>query len=156
MTIAGNPNSESYRSELEMLAKGISNITLELKFIPDSDLPNYIHKSDLLILPYSLESSLNSGTVILGFSYGRTVICPRIGTIDDLEAGEDVFDYSYKTDSEHKEALVRHVQIAIKIHENNPKSLIEAGHRMKDLVLVKNNKQLVTDKLTGLYSTLLD
>src|SRR5690606_14442063 len=86
LTIAGNPNSDSYRNELIKLAEGLQNITMELKFIPDEELPNFIHRSDLLILPYSLESSLNSGTVILGFSYGRTVICPRIGTIDDLEA----------------------------------------------------------------------
>src|SRR5690606_12242868 len=60
LTIAGNPNSDSYRRELETLAKEMRNITLELKFIPDEELPTYIHQSDLLILPYSLDSSLNS------------------------------------------------------------------------------------------------
>ena len=156
ITIAGNPNSEAYRSDLQKLAAGTSNIALHLKFIPDTDLPKFIHRSDLLILPYSLESSLNSGTVILGFSYGRTVICPKIGTIDDLGAGEDVFDYSYSSQSEHMQALEKLVQKAIRIHQADPTSLIDKGHKMKDLIITKNNKQNVTDNLIRLYESLLN
>tara|TARA_R110002072_G_scaffold303043_2_gene492020 strand:+ start:199588 stop:200661 length:1074 start_codon:yes stop_codon:yes gene_type:complete len=155
LTIAGNPNSEAYRDELQKLAQNIPNISLELKFIPDAELPSYIHQSDLLILPYSLESSLNSGTVILGFSYGRSVICPRIGTIDDLDGGEDVFDYTYESDSEHLAALEKQIQKAITLHQNNPHALIEKGYRMRELTLKKNNKQDVTDRLSELYESLL-
>ncbi|MEP0713196.1 glycosyltransferase family 4 protein [Algoriphagus sp.] len=156
ITIAGNPNSDSYKGELEELAKGISNLTLELKFIPDTELPSLIHQSDLLILPYSLESSLNSGTVVLGFSYGRTVICPRIGTIDDLDGGENVFDYSYSDEVDHMEALETQIQKAIQIHQTNPDALIEKGHRMRDLVQERNNKQKVTDCLLTLYESVLN
>ncbi|WP_192347096.1 glycosyltransferase [Algoriphagus sp. Y33] len=155
LTVAGNPNSSSYREELKKLAQGTGNISLDLKFIPDEDLPNYIHQSDLLILPYSLESSLNSGTVILGFSYGRTVICPRIGTIDDLDAGQDVFDYSYDTETEHLEALEKQIKIAIKLHQNDSNSLIGKGHRMQNLVLKNNNKENVVRQLVELYGSLL-
>lgn len=155
ITIAGNPNSKAYRSDLQKLAEGAGNVSLQLKFIPDTDLPRFIHESDLLILPYSLESSLNSGTVILGFSYGRTVICPKIGTIDDLEAGEDVFDYTYSSKSEHLKALEKQIIKAIALHQTNPNSLIEKGHRMRDLVLKKNSKQFVTDSLIKLYESLL-
>ncbi|MEB2774824.1 glycosyltransferase [Algoriphagus sp. D3-2-R+10] len=156
LTIAGNPNSESYQRELQKLAFEASNISLELKFIPDKVLPIYIHKSDLLVLPYSLESSLNSGTVILAFSYGRTVICPRIGTIDDLGAGEDVFDYSYASESEHREALKKQIQLAITLKRNNPESLQEKGLRMREMVQKKNEKENVSAQLIDLYKTLLD
>lgn len=156
LTIAGNPNSETYRSELQKLAFEASNISLELKFIPDKDLPIYIHKSDLLVLPYSLESSLNSGTVILAFSYGRTVICPRIGTIDDLDAGEDVFDYTYASETEHREALEKQIQQAITLKRNNPESLREIGLRMRELVQKKNDKAHVSAQLIELYKTLLN
>ncbi|PZX59762.1 glycosyltransferase involved in cell wall biosynthesis [Algoriphagus ratkowskyi] len=155
LTIAGNPTSETYRNELVKQAEGMSNIALELKFIPDEELPNYIHQSDLLILPYSLESSLNSGTVILGFSYGRTVICPRIGTIDDLDGGEDVFDYTYVTEAEHMDALEKQITKAISIYQKDPNALIESGHNMRDLVLRKNNKELVINKLIELYQGIL-
>jgi glycosyltransferase involved in cell wall biosynthesis len=156
LTIAGNPNSEAYRVELQKLAEKVPNISLELKFIPDAELPTYIHQSDLLILPYSLESSLNSGTVILAFSYGRTVICPRIGTIADLNAGDDVFDYSYEQESEHLKALEKQILKAVTLHQTNHHSLIEKGHRMRDLVLKKNSKQVVTDSLIKLYESLLN
>ena len=156
LTIAGNPNSEAYRSELQALAQGSKNISLQLEFIPDVELPGYIHASDLLILPYSLASSLNSGTVILAFSYGRTVICPRIGTIDDLNAGENVLDYTYTSESEHAAALKAEVQKALTLWKNDPKSLLDKGSRMRDLVQKKNDKQNVTDQLIGLYQTLLN
>ena len=156
LTIAGNPNTEAYRSELLDLAQGSKNISLDLKFIPDEELPSYIHATDLLILPYSLESSLNSGTVILAFSYGRTVICPRIGTIDDLNAGENVLDYTYTSEAQHAEALNEEVQKAVTLWKTDPASLFTKGKFMRDLVQKKNNKQEVTEQLIGLYQTLLD
>ncbi|MEB2779500.1 glycosyltransferase [Algoriphagus sp. C2-6-M1] len=156
LTIAGNPNSESYQGELQHLASEASNMTLELKFIPDQDLPNFIHHSDLLILPYSLESSLNSGTVILAFSYGRTVICPRIGTIDDLDAGENVFDYTYASEAEHREALEKQIHRAISLKRNNPESLRKKGLSMREMVQKKNDKENVSAQLIDLYKTLLD
>lgn len=155
LTIAGNPNTIAYKNELEDLAKGIKNLRLELKFVSDSEIPTYIHESDLLVLPYSLESSLNSGTAILAFSYGRSVICPRIGTLEDLDAGEDIFDYQYQNEAEHFEALTSQIQKAIQVHLRNPNELIEKGKRMRELVAKKNNKQLVVEKLIELYNSLL-
>lgn len=155
LTIAGNPNTQTYRDHLQKSAENAKNISFELKFIPDEELPKYIHLSDLLILPYSLESSLNSGTVILAFSYGRTVICPRIGTIDDLQAEENVLDYTYASESEHAEVLEFQIRQALEIWRHNSLSFLEKGHQMRELVQKKNNKEHVSDQLISLYKTLL-
>lgn len=155
LTIAGNPNTLAYRDHLQKSAENAGNISFELKFIPDEELPKYIHLSDLLILPYSLESSLNSGTVILAFSYGRTVICPRIGTIDDLQAEENVLDYTYTSESEHAEVLEFQIRQALQIWRHDSISLLEKGHQMRELVQKKNNKDYVSGQLISLYKTLL-
>ncbi|WP_439488938.1 glycosyltransferase family 4 protein [Algoriphagus sp.] len=156
LTIAGNPSSDSYRNELQAMALGTYNIALDLKFIPDEELPAYLHQSHLLILPYSLESSLNSGTVILAFSYGRTVICPRIGTIDDLRAGDNILDYTYRSESEHAEVLQFQVEKALELWKNNPNSLIEKGLYMRELIQKQNNKKNVSDTLIQLYESLMN
>src|SRR5690606_20218263 len=102
LLIAGNPNSTAYRQKILNMAEDAGNINLRLEFISDTEIPLLIHQSDLLVLPYDLESSLNSGTVLLAFSYKRTVICPEIGTIGDLGPIKDkVLHYRYRTDEEH-------------------------------------------------------
>ncbi len=156
LTVAGNPSSDSYRSELEALARDTQNIKLDLTFIPDEELPGHIHESDLLILPYSLASSLNSGTVILAFSYGRTVICPRIGTIDDLKAGDNVLDYTYNSEEEHADALLLQVEKAIELWKSNPNSLLDKGLYMRELIQKQNNKKNVSDSLIELYESLVN
>src|SRR5690606_21936083 len=74
LTIAGKPNTSAYRQTITELAASAGNIKLMLRFIPDHELPLLMAASDLLVLPYDLESSLNSGTVILAFSYKKTII----------------------------------------------------------------------------------
>ena len=156
LKIAGNPNSLGYKAELEQLAAGKSNIHLQLEFIPDPELPGLIQQADLLVLPYSLESSLNSGTVILAFSYQRTVICPLIGTIDDLKGGTPhVFTYTYASAEEHFEALDREIKKAIMLKKNDSNSLREKGKLMYELVNRENNKEMVGKKLVQLYRQLL-
>ncbi len=156
LTIAGNPNSRTYKNELMRLAADSTNITLDLGFIPNDNLPKYLHKVDLVVLPYSLESSLNSGTVLLAFSYGRTVICPRIGTIDDLENEEDAFAYTYSNEIEHLEILKAQIEKALKIYSENPDSLIQKGYKMKKLVSQKNQKKMVINAFDKLYQNLLN
>lgn len=156
LLIAGNPVSQAYKKELEELAKNNPSIELRLEFIPDQELPELISDSDLLILPYSIESSLNSGTVILALSYGRTVICPRIGTVDDLkDESDDLLDYTYTTEKEHLFALEGRINEAILLKQANPNSLKEKGERMLQTVKIKNNKEEVGKKLIELYHNLL-
>jgi beta-1,4-mannosyltransferase len=155
LTIAGSPNTLEYGRQIKEAAANAGNISLHLDFIPDNDLPKYFDSSDVVVLPYAIESSLNSGSAILAFSYGRTVICPRIGTIDDLAAEQEVFAYSYISESEHLEALGIQIQKAITIHSENPKKLLEKGKRMRELLLQKNKKEESVKSLARLYNDLL-
>ena len=102
--ITGRPRTGEYKEQLEAQAAGLKNISLLLEFIPDDVIATLIQKSDALILPYDMTSSLNSGTVILAFSNARTVICPEIGTLKEYPSGI-CFSYSYRDKDEHFSCL---------------------------------------------------
>ncbi|WP_442589266.1 glycosyltransferase [Pedobacter sp. AW31-3R] len=152
LTIAGNAKS-AYKKYISEYAKDLANINLDLQFIPDDLLTSYIKNSDLLILPYDLKSSLNSGTVILAFSNAKTVICPRIGTITDLQDDSLVLSYTYADDKDHAQILTAKVQEAIAMKKANAWIFDELGNKVFQEVASHNSKVLVIDKLLQVYST---
>src|SRR5690606_26045338 len=113
LTIAGKAIDEGYQRKLVDRAAGAGNVTLLPYFIPDGELVQLLGQADTVVLPYDLASSLNSGTVILAFSYKKTVICPEIGTMSDLDSHmEDTFCYRYDTAEQHRQALLQQMEQA--------------------------------------------
>lgn len=156
ITIAGKPNSSAYGQTIKQAAKAAGNVQLIPEFIPDHELPQLMEQCDLLVLPYDLNSSLNSGTVILAFSYKKTVICPAIGTIEDLgEAKEHVFHYDYQSAEEHVEQLKSQVAKAIGMKSENSQIFNLLGNRVFQHVNKFHNKEIVGHQLLSLYQELL-
>ena len=156
LTIAGKPASTGYAEDLQRLTAGMDQADLQLSFVEDHQIPGLIGESNLLVLPYDLRSSLNSGTVILAFSYGRTVICPRIGTIDELAAAQsDFLTYSYTSESEHESKLRTAIQKALDIKKENTFGLLQMGGKMQDLMRVENDPLIAINGLSNLYRDLL-
>lgn len=155
LLIAGKPSTNDYGNILKECSAGFANIKLELDFISDQELPSYIGSADILILPYDLRSSLNSGTVMLAFSLGRTVICPQIGTIDDLDTLEYIYTYDYASIEEHHEKLFSSISLALVQHSYKKDILLEKGQKMKELVAVYNSNDNIVEQLKYVYNTLL-
>lgn len=156
LVIAGNPNTPAYHQKIYDLASSAGNIDLRLKFIPDHEIPSLIKESDVLVLPYDLGSSLNSGTVILAFSYMKTVICPDIGTIGDLGAmKENVFYYVYGSQEEHLQILSQKIGEALQLKLEHPAGLDALGNKMYDHIRHYHHKDLVGKNLIKLYHSLL-
>ena len=151
LTIAGQPQNEDYHRLLENYAKDNDNVHLDLKFIPDEELPAYIAKCDLLVMPYDMRSSLNSGSVILAFSYKKTVICPRIGTILDMQNQENILSYTYNTDLEHFDALTDVIGRAIEMKKTSAGVFKAYGELIYEDVAVQNNKDKVIRLLMAEY-----
>ena len=157
LTIAGEPNPASYGEKISRIASSAGNVKLILDFIPDAELPRIIGESDLLILPYDIKSSLNSGTALLAFSYKKTVICPEIGTIEDLgEAKQHVFHYQYTTEEEHQQSLIDQIGKALDVKERDPSILPAMGRRIFEYIEKAHAKSLVNRKLINLYQDLLN
>lgn len=156
LIISGNPSSAAYRQKISETAS-FGNIELRLNFIPDHEIPLLIQQSDLLVLPYDLTSSLNSGTVILAFSYRKTVICPEIGTIKDLaNMKKNVLHYSYNSEQEHLNILSQKIEYALHLKMEDASIYNSLGNKMYEHVRQVHHKNLVGEKLINLYRSLLN
>jgi beta-1,4-mannosyltransferase len=156
LTIAGNPKSEDYRKHLSRFAGIFNNIKLKLEFIPDQDIPQLIGSCDLLVLPYDLHSSMNSGTVVLAFSYGKSVICPEIGTLMDMKAvGTQFLSYYYESEEDHAAKLKKMMETAIHMKTSDPGIFRNMGAKMSDFVKHHHSKTKVADGLKQVYQSVL-
>lgn len=154
LTIAGNPFSKEYKQNLENRAQAYPNIHLQLQFISDEQIGELFSGYDLVVLPYSIESSLNSGSVLLAFSYGKTVICPNIGTISDFPDSENIVVYDYDTSENHLPGLKNAIAKAIALKKTDDRIFEKMGQKMFHEVKEKNNIDSVGRSLTELYKSL--
>ncbi|MFO1155096.1 MAG: glycosyltransferase [Rhodospirillales bacterium] len=68
--------------ELVQAAGGDPRIRLEIRFIADEDVQLYLNAADLLVFPY--RDILNSGSALLGLSFDRPVLVPKLGALGEL------------------------------------------------------------------------
>lgn len=156
LTIAGRAVDSCYQLQLEKQAAAAGNVQLFPYFIHDQEIAGLIASADILVLPYDLASSLNSGTVLLAFSYERTVICPEIGTIADLGMLQsEVFHYRYHDVAAHREALTNQITRALLLKQNDPARLREMGKRLYEHVAARHDQHFVGAELDGVYRALL-
>lgn len=89
LVVAGRPSSPELRLAIEQAAGGDGRIALHLRDIADDQLQLYFNAADLVALPY--ERILESGSALLALSFGRPVLVPATGTMNDLRAqlGDD-------------------------------------------------------------------
>ena len=149
--IAGGGN-EDYINILRDKADSLNNIFFLGRFIQNNEMSALIKQADVWIVPYDIESSLNSGTCYLAFSYGKTVICPLIGTIKEV-GSENCYSYSYSTQQEHEIKLKEAILNAYKdYHENE---LENKGRRLLNKVINENCPQDIGKRYVHLYSQIL-
>jgi len=157
LTLAGKAVSPSYGSQIRRKVVRAGNAELLPQFIPDREVPKLFAKADVVVLPYDLSSSLNSGTAFLAFSYKKTVICPEIGTITDLDGYKKyVFHYRYDTSSEHEKALTHQIEAALLLKQNEPEHLDLMGNRLRDYVALKHDNEQIGASLNELYKRLIN
>jgi glycosyltransferase involved in cell wall biosynthesis len=69
---------EEYRA----LAKGLENVRLEFRFIPDSEIATYFAASDVVLAPYRIEAQ--SGVALTAFHFARPVIATTVGGLPEI------------------------------------------------------------------------
>jgi len=92
LIIAGKPKGEKITQEVISKIKNNKNIYTILKFIPDNDLQTLMNGSDILVFPY--RDIFTSGGILLGMSFAKPIIAPKLGCIKDTldEAGAFLYD----------------------------------------------------------------
>lgn len=108
LLIAGNPKSDILKHELERCCKGHKLIKIYPKFIKDDEIEIYMNAADIVVLPFN--DILNSGSVILAMSFGKAVICPKLGAIPEIIDEKGGFLY----DPDDKSGLLKAMNEAIK------------------------------------------
>ncbi|WP_346856194.1 glycosyltransferase [uncultured Draconibacterium sp.] len=153
--IAGNPITEEYKNELIGRAIGNNNISFELEFVENNRMIQLLSEYDLAILPYDIRSSLNSGTIILCFSYAKTIIAPEIGTVSDIEDKSYLFSYKYNDEEEHFKNLKQQVLKAIEAKKDNSEIFNDWGAKMYEVVKKGYGSNNVQQKFIELYHSLV-
>ena len=83
LVIAGRFQSEEYQHQIERLvAQKSAKIRFFREYIPDVELQYYLAAADIVVLPYA--EILTSGSAMLALSFGRPVIAPRRGFLEDV------------------------------------------------------------------------
>ena len=82
LVVAGSCWRSELRHKMEQLAAGHDNIRLDVRFIPDEVLYEYLAACDMVVLPY--KRILNSGSALMALSAHRPVIAPKTGSITEV------------------------------------------------------------------------
>lgn len=152
--IAGRAFSLEYEQVIKESVQNCDNIKVEAEFISNEKIPKLISNCDLLVLPYDLSSSLNSGTIFLAFSYKRSVIAPLIGTIQDIEDKRYILSYSYSSSKEHFEKLNEQILKAIELKKDDEFVFSKWGERMFEYVTGNHRNDYIQSSFISLYDSL--
>lgn len=151
--IIGECVDDRYKNELLARAKDIPNVNLEFRFVSDDDFGALLNTSDVLIIPLDIKSSMNSSTVILAFSCKRTVICPRISTIEEYDM-DNVYSYDYSTADEHLAALRTEVTRAYNDWTRDKVLFAKKGELLYEEVKRHNSVEAIQEEYSRLINRL--
>jgi glycosyltransferase involved in cell wall biosynthesis len=71
-------NEDEYRE----LARGLENVRLDFRFIPDAEIANYFAATDVVLAPYRVEAQ--SGVALTAFHFARPVIASTVGGLPEI------------------------------------------------------------------------
>lgn len=126
LLIAGSCRNTELAEQLQKSVQVDSRINLHLRFIEDVEIQIYMNASDWVILPY--QNILNSGSALLGLSFGRPTIAPQKGSLPELiEDGKQGITYS--DDAELASAITRALSISPKQQEQMRAQAYSAAQR---------------------------
>jgi glycosyltransferase involved in cell wall biosynthesis len=152
LKICGFPSDESYAAYLRGKAGNNTSISIDFRHIPNDEIATLLAENHIIVLPYDKSSSHNSGTAMLAFSYGRTVLTPYGGTLDNFKDRSIFFSYVYNNDKDHY--LLLKDQIA-KIHSayiNSYNDILKLGDRCKTHISHYNNLNVVSNAIKNMFT----
>lgn len=141
--IIGRPCSAEYAEKISRLSAG-SEIYLKLECISDYAVGQEIQKGDVMVLPYDLRSSMNSGAMIAAFSNKRTVIVSANAMAQDLIDEDFLYVYDYLNQSDHYHRLKAAMKQA---YENGMAVNREKGEKAFEYIRTHNSEEVVVNSL---------
>ncbi|HEA65400.1 MAG TPA: glycosyltransferase [Desulfobacterales bacterium] len=140
LIIAGKPNNNEISNSITYKARQNKNILLVLQLIPEDDIQLFMNAADVAVLPY--RDVLTSGTLMLGMSFRKPIIAPRLGCIPDVLKNGGCFFY----DPEDADGLFR----AMKLSMTSKHHLQNMGDR-NFILAQKNSWSLIARSIFKIY-----
>lgn len=141
--ITGKPCNTAYANELIQLSN-CSAIQLKFEYISDYAVSQEIQKADVMVLPYDLESSMNSGAMIAAFSNKRTVIVSANAMARDFMYEDFLYIYDYSDQENHFQQLKAAMRLA---YENGVDVNREKGKKAFEYIRRRNSEEIVVKRL---------
>lgn len=141
--IVGESDSEPYIGTLRELIGKAKNIFIIPERIPDYMMNFYVQLADIILLPYDLQTCMNSGVMLLAFTNSRTVITSNISMAEEFEA-ELIYKYSYDSEEEHMNQLLSQMERA---YTEGKEIVKEKGRLLFQEISVNNAKEKVKQEL---------
>ena len=96
LLIIGNPKNKEVVELLKKECQNIKNVKLHLEYIHDDDIQIYMNAADFVVLPF--KSILSSGSMMLALSFGKPIVAPDLGHINEIldKKGNIVYDPNEK------------------------------------------------------------
>lgn len=69
-------------AEYRELAKGLTNVRFDFRFIPDAEIATYFAAADVVLAPYRIEAQ--SGVALTAFHFARPVIATTVGGLPEI------------------------------------------------------------------------
>lgn len=152
LTIVGECEDACYLNNLLNLIGDSSRIKLINEYVTLHKLEEIVADIDCFAIPLDLHSCLNSSSVMMGISLGRNVICPNVGTVNDIVSPPFIYGYTYDDDDSHIDALKNSINRAYNDWLSDSEKFYRNGH--EGLAYVKENNSL--EKISRYIRKMLD
>lgn len=82
LIVAGNPMHDEIERTVREFANGAPNVHIDLRYIPDEEVPRLFSACDFAVFPY--DHIFNSGSVMLCMTFGRPFVAPAQGSLPSV------------------------------------------------------------------------
>lgn len=152
--IAGKPIDNLYQKKLEVRTNKLSNIKTIFKFLSDSEFDTLMESATLIVLPYHLESTLNSGVAMYAFSKGLNVIIPNIGTISELTNHDLVFSYSCDIEDHDGQIIEKKIMEAYNLYKSDYSQFVNRALTIRNEVLERCSIECISNQIKSMFDYL--
>lgn len=144
---------KEHKKNLQEKTKVCPNVILRIKFIENEEMAHLLRMADIIVIPYEIESINNSGTIRLAFSYAKTIICPKIPTVESVPS-DYVYTYSYATKEEHKRKLLEQIDKAVADYRADNESLRSKGKSLLHIMETEHSFEALRIKYKKIFDNL--
>lgn len=152
--IAGLARDNDYLESLHKMTADVHNVVFYPYFIPDNEVFDFINAAAISILPYDINSSLNSSSAVLSLSCGKNVIISQVGTA--LEFPNNLaYSYSYQEGCDEYASLKEKYSEALSDYLNSRESFLRRQNELVSFVKNEWSIEAVACKCKKIYEDIL-